>query len=377
VLSDVAKPRIQVKTLRLKSLGFQILLGLAFRPRRPIMKARFMMKFHRLLLLCLLLVASVAANAQSALLPLLIRQAGPTLSFVNITLPTVNFPGSAAVRMSEPAGVGGQRINLSSRTLRGVSPVVTVPGSLVIAAGQTQRLFYFFPSPTAVLGNQYTITATIPGGSSVTTESLGFTIPFVQSVTVSPLLMDLGEPGYFYGGKTLAATVVLNAPALAPGLVLNLSDEANTGALTLPATVTVPAGVRRFAFYFATRRVLNVTLPSLRVQDGFAVVSRPFWLMFPGVKRVSTIDTLVRVGQKVRLAVELDWTAAEGLEVIALSQSFTSGRLTADRVSNFMRAGQGSITLTYTATAPGVVRAGAEVPGFRGQIFSPEITIVE
>lgn len=333
------------------------------------------MKFHRLLLLCLLLVMSVAANAQSALLSLLIRQAGPTVTIVGITLPTVNFPGSAYVKLSAPAPAGGQRINLSARTIRGVSPVVTVAERTTVAVGQTQQIFYIFPSPGAVLGNQYAITASIPGGTSAT-ENLGFTIPYVQSITIRPLLSDLGAPGYAYGGKTLSATVELNAPAQAPGLVLNLSDPANSGQLMLPPTVTVPTGVRRFAFYFGTKRVIKLTLASVRTQDGYAYVSRNFWLMYPGVKRVSTPDTVVSVGQRVRLLVELDAPAAAGIEVISLAQSFTTGILTPDRISTFTRAGQAAVTLTFTATAPGVVRAGAEVPGFRGQLFSPDITIV-
>src|SRR5262249_38230996 len=116
--------------------------------------------------------------------------------------------------------------------------VATVPASVSVAAGATTATF----TVTAVGPGTATITATLNGSQPAT---------FTVGAAVNTLVISLSASSVV-GGNPVTGTVQLGSPAPSGGASVTLmaSDP-----VTVPPSVTVPAGATSATFNVATRAV--------------------------------------------------------------------------------------------------------------------------
>ncbi len=164
----------------------------------------------------------------------------PTSAVSSVTLGATSVAagtsGQGTVTLSAAAPTGGANISLASSN----AAVATVPATLTVAAGSSTATFTI----TAVAPGTAAITASM-NGSSRQSPALTVTAGAVlSSITVdSPTVV---------GGSSVNGTIVLSGPAPTGGASVSLSGG---DPLTLPATVTVPAGATTAAFSAFTRAV--------------------------------------------------------------------------------------------------------------------------
>jgi CARDB protein len=167
----------------------------------------------------------------------------PSTSLTSITLaPTTVTGGSssqATVNLSAAAPAGGAVISLGDN-----SSAVSVPATVTVQAGKTNATFTVATSP--VTGSR---SAAIYAAYSGVTRSAVLTVrpPALSALSLSPTSVT--------GGSTSTGTVTLNGPAPTGGVTVSLSD--NSSAVSVPASVTVPAGKSGATFTVATYSVYS------------------------------------------------------------------------------------------------------------------------
>jgi len=140
------------------------------------------------------------------------------------------------VTLAAAAPAGGANVALASSN----PAIATVPSSIAIAAGSTSGAF----TVTAVAAGSATITASFNGGSG---QSPALTVTrgaALASITLSAATV--------VGGNTVNATAALTAAAPDGGAVISLSSA---DPVTVPPSVTVPAGATTTTFTILTRAV--------------------------------------------------------------------------------------------------------------------------
>jgi hypothetical protein len=146
--------------------------------------------------------------------------------------------GLVTVYISEPSG-GPITVTLTSAD----ASAVTMPTSVTIAAGVTTATF----AVTAIedwdsVSESVAVSVAVPGYTNPSDVSVNVaddeTTPFAA---VSPSTLNLNE-----GGPTGIVTVYLSEPSVTP-VIVGLSS-ADSSAVTVPTTVTIPAGVTSATF---------------------------------------------------------------------------------------------------------------------------------
>ncbi|HEY0640284.1 MAG TPA: putative Ig domain-containing protein [Pseudonocardiaceae bacterium] len=174
---------------------------------------------------------------------------------------------SATVTLSAPAPAGGAVVSLSSSN----TGAATVPATLTVPAGATSATTSSVA--TSAVGSTTTsvVSATYNGVTRTATMTVTAPAPTATLDTVSV------SPTSVQGGSTASATVTLTASAPGGGAVVAFSSS-NTAAVTVPATMTVPAGVdsRVVPTFVSTSPVTSVTT---------AVVSATY----NGITRTATV----------------------------------------------------------------------------------------
>jgi uncharacterized protein (TIGR03437 family) len=231
---------------------------------------------------------SLASNNAAATVPasVLVAQGQTTANFAigtsavasnqtaNITVTLGSSNGSASLTIQAPC-VNGLTLNVSSLlggssttgtvTLTGPAPAggstitlvsgngaIQVPTSVFVTAGQTSANFSVTTSAVALL-LQSTIQALF-GACGGITVNLDIQAPILNGLSLSPSTIHL------LGSST--GTVSLNGPAPAGGATVSLSSPTLLGllGLTMPSSVTIPAGQTSANFPVGTLGVLLSTL---------------------------------------------------------------------------------------------------------------------
>jgi len=181
----------------------------------------------------------------------LFEQSSPPSTLSSLTLSPSSVTGgnssTGTVTLSVPAPSGDAVVSLSSSD----TSVATVPSSVTVPAGATTATFTVNTS-TVTTSASLTISASYGGGTQ--TASLTVTpspLPTLSSLTLSPTSV-VG------GAQSSTGTVTLSGPAPAGGAQVLLSSS-NTGAATVPSSVTVPAGATSATFTVNTSIVLIST----------------------------------------------------------------------------------------------------------------------
>ena len=142
-----------------------------------------------------------------------------------------NASSTCSVTLNLAAPPAGSTVTLSDN-----SALLTVPHSVSVAAGATSASF-IATAGNITTNQNVSVTAALNGASKTATLNL------VAPVLVSALACD---PGTIAPGNASTCTVTLNQPPASGGRIVALSD--NSSLLTIPATVTVPAGVTSTTF---------------------------------------------------------------------------------------------------------------------------------
>jgi hypothetical protein len=149
---------------------------------------------------------------------------------------TAGNTGQGTVSLTTPAPAGGSSVTLSSSN----RAVATVPASVTVPAGSSSATFV--------------ITAASPGTATITASLSGSTAQSpVLTVTTQVLLSSLSiGSSNVVGGSQAIVTATLTGAAPTGGAVVTLSSG---DPITVPASVTVPAGSTSAPFTIFTRVV--------------------------------------------------------------------------------------------------------------------------
>ena len=179
-----------------------------------------------------------------------------SLASLDVSPPSVTGGGTATgtATLSAAAPAGGAQVSLSSD-----NPSVTVPASVTVAQGETSATFSVTTSTVA-----QTTSATITGSFGGATRTASLTVTPAAAV-ISSLS---ASPSSVTGGTASTGTVTLSAPAPAGGAQVALSD--NSGATSVPASVTVAAGATSASFSIGTSAVASSTTSTISATFGGA-----------------------------------------------------------------------------------------------------------
>ena len=173
-------------------------------------------------------VVTIRATADGLVKTKQITVERPRLSVVHLS--PSSFAGGeqvqGTVRLTGSAPVGGIAVALSSS-----DAAVTVPAFVTVEAGKSEVTFDVTVHPVTT-NKDVQISATHRG------QTLSGTFRLEKTV-LKDLLFSTSE---CIGGDTVQLVVSLNGPAPESGMVVNLSSS--HGAVSVPSSVTVPAGER-------------------------------------------------------------------------------------------------------------------------------------
>ncbi|MBM3724379.1 MAG: hypothetical protein FJW40_02990 [Acidobacteria bacterium] len=196
----------------------------------------------------LVITATLGATSRTANLSLATPTLLSSISLIQASITGGLTLSGSQVVLTEPAPAGGYVVALASSN----TAVATVPANVTVPAGATTATFTITTNPTAS-NAAAVITAT--AGSGVRSQTLTVTPPQLVSVTLAEPLASAQSS---FGGNA----VTLNVPAPASGTTVALSSS--NAAVTVPASVVVPAG--------ATTATFNISVGSLAA-NGTATIT--------------------------------------------------------------------------------------------------------
>src|ERR1019366_8557769 len=208
---------------------------------------------------------------------------------------------NALIMLNENAKSGGAVVALSSS-----SGSMTVPATVTVPQGTSQATFSIGSSAVAS-ATAGTITATLYGASARSSLTLQ---PALTSFSVSPTSAPGGA----------GATLVLYLGALAPpgGWQVNLSSS-NPSVVSVPSTVTVPAGSRYLQVPIASTPQCSSTTVTFTASSGVTVLNASLTVTPPPVSYLGFASS-VKGGNPVTATVFISYPAcAQGLNVSLLN----------------------------------------------------------
>lgn len=208
------------------------------------------------------------------------------------------------VYLTAPAPAGGITVALASD-----NPAATVPGSVIVPAGQSATSFVISTSPVRAPA-----VATISGTYNGVTRFAPLAV-----IRSSAYLLSLSlNPNTLLGGSTSAGTVRLNMPAPAGGLTVTLASDKS--AATVPQTLTIPGGQYVGAFMVNTSTVGAVVQATISASSGGVTVAALLTVL-PAADLVSIAVTPSAVvgGSNAGGTVTLSAPAPAGGTVVALA----------------------------------------------------------
>jgi len=173
----------------------------------------------------------------------------------------------ARLTLNGPAGAGGLTLNLSSSN----TGVATVPATVTVRQGESSAEFTVTTSATPQSANTV---ITVAGSTVSKTATLT-----VASAQLSALSKQVSQ---VIGGQTATFTLLATSKVGAGGLLVNLSSS-NPAALTVPASVTIPANASSANFAVSTASVAAQTTVNVTATAGNVTKTEPLLLMPEGL----------------------------------------------------------------------------------------------
>jgi len=267
------------------------------------------------------------------------------LNPVSFTFPDTLVAGGRAFNgtllLADPAPTGGFTVSFSS-----TSAAFPVPATITVPAGATSASI---PVTTTYVSTDTPVTITAAGTFANVQNSVNLTVrpPRLWAVQFSaPSVNKLGS---------VTGTLILTAPQPVDTVVTLTSNKPS--ALTVPASVTVPAGSRRVTFT-ATAGSVNtdttviVTGLSAGHYEKGTIVVHPQ----PAVSGLALQYTTIRAGNSTDGTVTLASPAGSGGVTVTLSSSDASVS-----VPGSIIVPEGSTTAPFTASSTGTVATSAVI----------------
>ena len=270
---------------------------------------------------------------------LLITAGGPT-TLNALTINPVGLVGGASatgtVTLTGAAPAGGAVVTLSKAFSNGGPGTVpaTLPASVTVPAGQATASFAIGTSSVTASTN-VRVSATF-SGTTVNAD-----------MTLFPLLAQVMFNGNVPGGTPATGTVTLNGAAPSGGAVVTLTSG-NTSLVTVPASVTVPAGQTSVTFTANTAPVTQTTTVAVSASSAGTTVTTNVLLVVSTAVSSVTLNPSSVVGPNSSTAtVTLRSAAPTGNAVVALASSNSVFAVVPNSV--VVPAGQTSATFTVNA----------------------------
>jgi hypothetical protein len=200
-----------------------------------------------------------------------VPSAAPSLYAQSLTLSqTTTMVGDevqATLTLNQPATAGGAVVSLASLIYPSAASApftVSMPASVTVAEGQTSASFTVATAATTLTGfsRPYLVITQAAYGDTVETAMLVINPPvYATSLAVTPRSLTGGDPA--------TGTVTLNSNAPAGGALVTLAS--NNAAVSVPASVTIPAGQLRATFPVQTNVVATFTTVTLTAVYGSVI----------------------------------------------------------------------------------------------------------
>lgn len=207
------------------------------------------------------------------------------------------------VVLDSAAGPSGDLITLSN----GGDATLKLPATVKVPAGENSVSFTATTSPTSS-PDQVNVSAAL-GSNSLLTPVL------VNPPTVSRVLI---APASVAGGTSVEATLELNGPAPTGGQIVFLSSS--TGAVTPPASITIPAKAAAFSFLLKTTAVNTSTPTSLTASVNSVSLTGSVTVLPAGVSSV-IVQPTVQGGTSEEVGVYLASPAGPSGVTVSLSSN--------------------------------------------------------
>jgi hypothetical protein len=250
---------------------------------------------------------------------------------------------TGTITLSSPAPSGGSGVSLTSSDTS-----VSVPGTVMVPAGSTTQTF----SATALaVASTKAVTVAATLGASSASATLTVIPPVVSALSFTPATISFDQ--------ITTGTVTLNANAPTGGLTVNLSSN-DPGAISVPASMVVPAGVTSQSFTATAGAVTSTTVVGVTVSNGSASVEGMLTvnpaLMASPASVVFASDTLVGVPSTQTITLTNAAGASVTLTSIAASAEFTE----TNTCPAALAAG-GSCVITLTPTQGGSLTGNSTI----------------
>jgi hypothetical protein len=167
------------------------------------------------------------------------------LSF-NLAAVTAGQMSTGTVTLNGPAPAGGATVTLMS----GNTLAVTVPGNVVVTAGNTSAMFQATSLATVSTLTTVTITASLNG---VSTQGMLTVNPMVAHMVTA---LSFAPPSVS-GGTSSTGTVTISPAAPAGGVAVSLSSP--SASVTVPGSIPVQSGMTTATFTAMTSAVSATT----------------------------------------------------------------------------------------------------------------------
>jgi len=260
---------------------------------------------------------------------------GAYLKSITFT-PTPVFSGGITkmtITLAAPAPPGGLPLSLVSSN----PSVISVPASTVVPAGATTRQIDA-QAGIVTAESSATVTASTDSGQSVA-NSVVVLVPGPKTLTIAPSVVT--------GGSGAVGTVTLSAAAATGGVVVTLTSL--DPSVSVPATVTVPAGSTTVTFPLTTSRVNSdrASLISAEV-DGTVAVST-LLVRRIALRSITFAPSSVVGGTSSTGTVNLASAAPTGGVSVALLSTDSAVQVPAT-----VEVAEGATSATFTATTGAV-----------------------
>jgi hypothetical protein len=300
----------------------------------------------------------------------------PALSSLSLSPATVQggATASATVTLTALAPAGGAVMSLTSSN----TAAVTVPATLTVPAGSTSATTSSVATSAVSATTTSVISATYNGITRTATMTVTAPAPPAPSATLDTVSLSLVS---VQGGSTASATVTLTAPAPSEGAVVAFSSS-NTAAVTVPATMTVPAGVTsRVVPTFVSTSPVSATTTSVISASYNGVIRTATMTVTPppppqpggALDSISLSPATVQTGT-VSTSATLTFTAPTptGGATVSLASSNTSIATVPATVTVPANSSTGAFAVTINPSAAGTATISAT---YNGVTRSAQLTV--
>ena len=291
-------------------------------------------------------LVTVTATANGAAQTGTLTVQAATLQPFNLEVATITGGRqlSASVNLSCPAPPGGSTITLVSDN----PTVVSVPASVTVPTGSTVGVFAVSTSAVASAVT-VKVTATYNGQHQ--------DVP----LTVQPggLVGFLLAPTSVTGGGSSTATLTLDTPAPAGGLIVSLSSD-TPGAATVPDSVVIPGGASTASFPITTVGVSAVIVAKITATLNGSPLSATLTVLPIQVTGLTINPLRVILGGSAAGTVTINVPAPPSGLSVSLSSGSASVTVPATVI---VPSGAVSATFTATGAAVGTANLAAALGG--------------